>query len=124
MSSLGPILQATNVHKRYGATVALDEVSFSLYPGEVCGLLGENGAGKSTLVKILSGIVVPDAGQIVIDGRAYRPHNIIEARARGVSTAFQELSLIPTLSSPTSVDGETPETPYCLRIVSARGGAG
>jgi ribose transport system ATP-binding protein len=98
MSSLGPILQATNVHKRYGATLALDEVSFSLYPGEVCGLLGENGAGKSTLVKILSGIVAPDAGRIVIDGRAYQPHNIIQARARGVSTAFQELSLIPTLS--------------------------
>jgi ribose transport system ATP-binding protein len=98
MSSMTPILQATNLHKRYGATVALDDVSFSLYPGEVCGLLGENGAGKSTLVKILSGIVDPDAGEIALDGRAYRPHNIIDARARGISTAFQELSLISTLS--------------------------
>jgi len=54
MDSSALILQATNLHKRYGATTALDEVSFSLYPGEVCGLLGENGAGKSTLVKTLT----------------------------------------------------------------------
>src|ERR1700740_1132976 len=98
MSSSSPILQASNLIKRYGATVALDQVSFSLYPGEVCGLLGENGAGKSTLVKILSGIVVQDAGEIALEGQAYQPHNIVDARTRGVSTAFQELSLIPTLS--------------------------
>ena len=103
MSSSSPILQATNLQKRYGATVALDEVSFSLYPGEVCGLLGENGAGKSTLVKILSGIVVPEAGEIILDGRTYRPHNIMEARDRGISTSFQELSLIPTLSVATNL---------------------
>jgi ribose transport system ATP-binding protein len=103
MSSPRPILRATNLQKRYGATIALDEVSFSLYPGEVCGLLGENGAGKSTLVKILSGIVVPDAGEIILDGQAYRPHNILDARACGISTAFQELSLIPTLSVATNL---------------------
>src|SRR6476660_5667667 len=98
MDSSAPILQATKLDKRYGATIALDEVSFSLYPGEVCGLLGENGAGKSTLVKSLSGIVVLDAGDITVDSVPYRPRNILDAKARGVSTAFQELSLIPTLS--------------------------
>jgi ribose transport system ATP-binding protein len=103
VSSLTPILQATSVHKRYGATIALDDLCFSLYPGEVCGLLGENGAGKSTLVKVLSGIVVPDAGEIALEGQAYRPHNIVDARTRGVSTAFQELSLIPTLSVATNL---------------------
>jgi len=98
MDSSAPILQATNLRKRYGATTALDEVSFSLYPGEVCGLLGENGAGKSTLVKTLSGIVIPDAGEIILDRLPYRPRNILDAKAAGLSTAFQELSLIPTLS--------------------------
>src|SRR5260370_30807993 len=98
MDSSAPILQATNLRKRYGATTALDEVSFSLYPGEACGLLGENGAGKSTLVKTLSGIVVPDAGEIILDRLAYRPRNILDAKAAGLSTAFQEVSLIPTLS--------------------------
>src|SRR5258707_1596794 len=110
MSPSGPILQASNLIKRYGATVALDEVSFSLYPGELCGLLGENGAGKSTLVKILSGIVVPDAGEIMIDGAPYRPRDIIGAKARGVSTAFQELSLIPTLSVAVNVFLPRPKT--------------
>src|SRR5580692_4059431 len=93
-----PVLDFNSVSKRYGATVALDDVSFELYAGEVCGCLGENGAGKSTLVKILSGIVVPDAGEIHIAGQPFRPRGIVDARAHGVSTAFQELSLVPTLS--------------------------
>ena len=93
-----PVLDFNSVSKRYGATVALDDVSFELHAGEVCGCLGENGAGKSTLVKILSGIVVPDAGEIHIAGQPFRPRGIVDARAHGVSTAFQELSLVPTLS--------------------------
>jgi ribose transport system ATP-binding protein len=93
-----PVLEFASVSKRYGATVALDDVSFELQAGEVCGLLGENGAGKSTLVKILSGIVVPDTGEIRVAGAPFRPRGIIDARVRGVSTVFQELSLIPTLS--------------------------
>jgi ribose transport system ATP-binding protein len=93
-----PVLDFKSVSKRYGATVALDDVSFELHAGEVCGCLGENGAGKSTLVKILSGIVVPDAGEIHIAGQPFRPLGIVDARAHGVSTAFQELSLVPTLS--------------------------
>jgi ribose transport system ATP-binding protein len=93
-----PVLDFNSVSKRYGATVALDDVSFELYAGEVCGCLGENGAGKSTLVKILSGIVVPDAGEIHIAGQPFRPRGIVDARAHGVSSAFQELSLVPTLS--------------------------
>ena len=93
-----PVLEVRGIAKRYGATVALSDVSFVLNPGEVCGLLGENGAGKSTLVKALSGVVVPDAGELFLGGAAYRPRDRNEARRQGVATAFQELSLVTTLS--------------------------
>lgn len=92
------VLDVQSVSKRYGATIALDDVSFTLRAGEVCGLLGENGAGKSTLVKVLSGVVTPDAGEIRLQGKPFRPHGIVDARKAGVSTAFQELSLVTTLS--------------------------
>jgi ribose transport system ATP-binding protein len=92
---------AVSVHqlsKSYGATVALREVSLRVQRSEIHALLGENGAGKSTLVKILSGIISPDSGRIEIDGAEFRPGTLMEARAAGISTAFQELSLLPNLS--------------------------
>lgn len=95
---MAPVLDARAISKRYGATVALTDVSFMLRAGEVCGLLGENGAGKSTLVKVLSGVVRPDSGEMHLAGAPYRPHDINEAGRQGVATAFQELSLVPTLS--------------------------
>lgn len=98
-----PVLKLSGIGKRYGATVALQDVSFSLYPGDVCGLLGENGAGKSTLVKILSGVVAAGSGEMTLSGRDYRPRTIVEARQHGVATAFQELSLVPTLSVATNL---------------------
>jgi ribose transport system ATP-binding protein len=93
-----PVLELRAIGKRYGATVALQDVSLMLRAGEICGLLGENGAGKSTLVKTLSGVVTPDTGEMLVSGADYRPSSIVESRAHGVSTAFQELSLVPTLS--------------------------
>jgi ribose transport system ATP-binding protein len=93
-----PRLQAAAVTKSYGATTALEEVSLDLAPGEVHALLGENGAGKSTLVKILSGVVRPNSGQMHLDGVAYSPGSILAARQAGVATAFQELSLAPNLT--------------------------
>ena len=66
------VLQVDGLAKRYGATVALDHVSFALNAGEVCGLLGENGAGKSTLVKALSGVVAPDHGEIRLKGDRFQ----------------------------------------------------
>ncbi|WP_438393961.1 sugar ABC transporter ATP-binding protein [Caballeronia sp. DA-9] len=92
------ILGIQNIAKSYGATVAVRRVSFDIEPGEIHALLGENGAGKSTIVKVLSGIVAPDTGTLTLDGRAYTPANPMAARAAGVSTAFQELSLLPNLS--------------------------
>jgi ribose transport system ATP-binding protein len=91
-------VRISNVAKSYGPTVALDSVSIDLKPGEVHALLGENGAGKSTLVKILSGVVRADGGSISIFDEAYEPHSIVDAREKGVATAFQELSLLPNLT--------------------------
>ncbi|BCM16749.1 sugar ABC transporter ATP-binding protein [Mesorhizobium sp. J8] len=91
-------VRIAKIAKSYGATVALDSVSIDLRPGEVHALLGENGAGKSTLVKILSGVVKPDSGSMSILGSPYTPHDIVDARAQGVATAFQELSLLPNLT--------------------------
>jgi ribose transport system ATP-binding protein len=92
------ILDIQGIAKSYGATVAVRRVSFDIEPGEIHALLGENGAGKSTIVKVLSGIVAPDTGSLTLDGRAYAPADPMAARAAGVSTAFQELSLLPNLS--------------------------
>jgi ribose transport system ATP-binding protein len=109
MTAVDPVLKLAGIGKRYGATVALQDVSFSLQPGDVCGLLGENGAGKSTLVKILSGVVAAGSGEMTLAGKTYRPHTIVEARQHGVSTAFQELSLVPTLSVATNLFLPAPE---------------
>lgn len=93
-----PALQGRGLTKAYGATVALEHADIALRPGKVHALLGENGAGKSTLVRILTGAVAPDGGQMQLKGRAYAPHSLIDARAAGVATAFQELSLVPNLT--------------------------
>ncbi|MEJ8569956.1 sugar ABC transporter ATP-binding protein [Microbaculum marinum] len=92
------LLSVTGLAKRYGATVALQSLSMEVAPREVHAILGENGAGKSTLVKILSGVVRPNGGTMRLGGSDYTPHSIVEARRAGVSTAFQELSLLPNLT--------------------------
>ena len=91
-------LLATGLRKAYGATVALENADISLSSGVVHALLGENGAGKSTLVRILTGAVRSDSGMITLHGQPYAPATLIEARAQGVATAFQELSLVPNLT--------------------------
>jgi len=91
-------LQMRGVCKRFGATVALDDVGVEVAPGCVLALVGENGAGKSTLMKVLSGAIKPDAGEMRLDGQSYRPGNPLEARRVGVAMIYQELSLTPHLS--------------------------
>ncbi len=93
-----PRLKMHGVCKRFGATVALDDVGIEVSPGEVLALVGENGAGKSTLMKVLSGAVKEDAGQMWLDGVPYRPSNPLEARRGGVAMIYQEFSLAPHLS--------------------------
>jgi ribose transport system ATP-binding protein len=86
------------VRKTFGATVALDSVSFEIKAGKTHALLGENGAGKSTIVKLLSGLIRPDAGVVSIFCRQVRIDNPRRAQALGIQTAFQELSLVPELT--------------------------
>jgi len=91
-------LEMSGITKKFGATVALDTISFSVAPGTVHALVGENGAGKSTLMKILSGAYQPDAGSMLLDGKPYRPRNPFEGRQKGIGMIYQELSLAPHLS--------------------------
>ncbi|WP_424767562.1 sugar ABC transporter ATP-binding protein [Paenibacillus sp. sgz302251] len=91
-------LEVRQVVKRYGATLALDHVSFEVEKGAFHAIIGENGAGKSTFIKILSGLVSLNEGEIVLNGQQYQPKNIMDARSTGISTAFQELSLLPNLT--------------------------
>jgi ribose transport system ATP-binding protein len=87
-----------NVSKSFGAAAALSGVGLTAGRGEVHALLGENGAGKSTLMKILSGALSPDEGQILLDGEPYRPGDPMRARRAGVAMVYQELSLCPHLT--------------------------
>jgi ribose transport system ATP-binding protein len=93
-----PVLRMTGVSKSFGATRALDDVSFELRRGEVHALIGENGAGKSTMMKVLSGAIVPDAGRMEIEGRPYAPAGPGDGLRAGVSMIYQELNLAPHLT--------------------------
>jgi ribose transport system ATP-binding protein len=92
------ILELVDVTKDYTGTRALDRVCFDLRGGEVHCLVGENGAGKSTLIKILSGAVRPTSGRILLSGTAYARLGPKESIALGISTIYQDVDLIDTLS--------------------------
>jgi simple sugar transport system ATP-binding protein len=93
-----PRVQLTGITKSFAAMRALDHVDFTLYPGEVHALLGENGAGKSTLIKVMTGALSADEGQIVLDGKPVSVKDPGDARALGISTVYQEVNLVPTMS--------------------------
>lgn len=93
-----PVLRMAGVSKSFGATQALDGVTFELGRGEVHALIGENGAGKSTMMKILSGAIAPDAGRMEIDGRPYAPSGPADGFRGGISMIYQELTLAPHLT--------------------------
>ncbi len=93
-----PILNAKGLTKRYGRVTALNNCDFELYPGEILAVIGDNGAGKSTLIKAISGAVIPDEGQIYLDGREVAFKTPIEARAAGIETVYQTLAMSPALS--------------------------
>ena len=92
-----PILQARGLVKRYGHVTALAGSDFDLMPGEILAVIGDNGAGKSSLIKCLSGAVIPDEGEILLDGRPIHMRTPIDARAYGIETVYQTLAVSPSL---------------------------
>lgn len=93
-----PVLQAKGLVKRYGRVVALNNADFDLYPGEILAVIGDNGAGKSSLIKALSGALIPDEGQILLDGMPVSFRSPQDAQEAGIATVYQTLALSPALS--------------------------
>lgn len=93
------LLEARGIVKRYGHVQALDGASFTVYPGEVVALIGDNGAGKSTFTKVLSGVIRPDSGQILVSGEQVQLTSPVDARKHGIETVYQDLALAPDLDA-------------------------
>ncbi|WP_425040368.1 ATP-binding cassette domain-containing protein [Primorskyibacter sp. S187A] len=93
-----PILSAKNLVKRYGKVTALDHCDFELYPSEILAVIGDNGAGKSSLIKAVSGAVIPDEGEVYLEGKKVAFSSPIEARNAGIETVYQTLAMSPALS--------------------------
>jgi fructose transport system ATP-binding protein len=98
MSEPKIVLQARGLVKRFGRVVALDNADFDLRAGEILAVIGDNGAGKSTMIKAISGAVVPDAGEITLDGQPILFKSPMQARDAGIETVYQNLALSPALS--------------------------
>ena len=92
------LIEARGVVKRFGQITALGGVDFQIAPAEIIGLVGDNGAGKSTLIKILSGVFLPDEGQLLWDGQPIKLHSPKDAMKLGISTVYQDLGLVDTVS--------------------------
>ena len=93
-----PLYEARHIDKSYGSVVALSDVGFTLYPGEVVGLVGDNGAGKSTLVKCLSGVHSPDKGELFLNGVERHWKSPRDTIAAGIETLYQDAGLAPDLT--------------------------
>ena len=93
-----PVLELRNINLSYGSVVALDDVSFKAYAGEVIGLVGDNGAGKSSLIKTISGVNAPDGGEILVDGVARHWRSPHDSMAAGIETLYQDSGLAPDLT--------------------------
>jgi simple sugar transport system ATP-binding protein len=92
------VLRVEHISKRFGPTVALQDINLHLRKGEVLGLLGDNGAGKSTLIKIMCGFEKPDNGTMWLKGEEFAPKSVDDARAHGIETVFQDLALVDQLT--------------------------
>jgi fructose transport system ATP-binding protein len=95
--TITPVLQAKNLTKRYGRVVAIDGSDLELYPGEILAVIGDNGAGKSSLIKALSGALIPDSGEMYLDGQQIHFRTPMDARAAGIETVYQTLAVAPGL---------------------------
>jgi simple sugar transport system ATP-binding protein len=98
-----PILEARDIVKTYGHVNALQGASFTVYPGEVVSLIGDNGAGKSTLTKVISGVIRPDHGELLFDGKPVEINSPAAAQHLGIETVYQDLALAPDLDGAANV---------------------
>ncbi|MCH9852222.1 MAG: ATP-binding cassette domain-containing protein [Alphaproteobacteria bacterium] len=98
MGKQEPLIILNDIHKHFGAVVALAGVSFDLYPGEVHCLLGDNGAGKSTFIKTMSGVHKPTKGGIMMEGKQMNFAGSRDAIDAGIATVYQDLAMIPLMS--------------------------
>lgn len=91
------IVEMKGISKKFGAVQALNQVDFELRRGEIIGLAGDNGAGKSTLMKVLAGAILPEAGQIYLEGQEVKIHNPEDAHNLGIAMIYQDLALFNNL---------------------------
>ncbi|MEC5183363.1 ribose transport system ATP-binding protein [Cryobacterium sp. MP_3.1] len=96
--TVNPLITLQNVTKTFGQVTVIQDVTVSVYPGQVQVLLGENGAGKSTLIKMVAGVYQPDGGQILVDGAVTSLPSTRAAEEHGIATIHQELNLVATMS--------------------------
>ncbi len=98
-----PVLQAKGLVKRFGRVTALDGADLELYPGEVLAIIGDNGAGKSSLIKCLSGAMIPDEGEMTLEGEPLVLKQPSDAQAAGIETVYQTLAVAPALDIETNM---------------------
>jgi simple sugar transport system ATP-binding protein len=92
-----PLVEVQSVTKEFGHVVALRGANLTVMPGEIVGLIGDNGAGKTTLIKVLAGVLAPDSGRVLFDGRSVHFRSPSEAREAGIETVYQDLALAEDL---------------------------
>lgn len=97
------VLEARGITKRYGQVTALNQADLDLKAGEVLAVVGDNGAGKSTLIKVLCGAVVPDEGEVLLDGKPVHFRSPLDARKLGIETVYQDLAVAPALDIATNL---------------------
>ena len=91
------VVELKHVTKRFPGVIAMRDMHIQIKPGEIHGLIGENGAGKSTLIKVLTGVYIPEEGEIFIDGERVHFSNPVQARSAGIACVYQELNIVPML---------------------------
>ena len=92
------VVELKNITKRFPGVVAMKSMCIGIRPGEIHGLIGENGAGKSTLIKVLTGVNIPEEGEIFVDGKKVSFKNPVQAREAGIACVYQELNIVKQLS--------------------------
>ncbi|MEF9894962.1 MAG: sugar ABC transporter ATP-binding protein [Clostridia bacterium] len=92
------VVELKHITKKFPGVIAMRDMHIQIKPGEIHGLIGENGAGKSTLIKVLTGVYIPEEGEILVDGKKVSFANPVQARDQGIACVYQELNIVPMLS--------------------------